>query len=383
MTDIQQLEYGNFHRKVVFVIDRVMHYHRATLAELERQLGLAGFQLVVLSSTDKTNASGRVADPRPAVSRQHYYHLIERQVGRFTIRYQRGMLQTIRSIRPSVVISTSHPGTISEWGLIKLKRQLGFKLIAWQCGYEYNPGALKNTVLGFFVPRFDHHLAYHTNAKQYALSHGALPAQVTVMHNTINEGSIVRIPKGEARSVLEARFSQLQGKKIVLYVGAVLEEKRLELVFDALSIMNRSDAVFVVVGDGPYLKTLQDRFEARSDALFVGRVIDGVGIYFDAAEVFVLPGTGGLAINEAMAHAVPVISGYADGSADDLVLHGETGFLLRKGSAEELAERLGTILDDGIRAVEMGLEGESRIRGTLSFRGFIDRIVSVITTEKQ
>lgn len=383
MNNTQTLENNDFRKTVVFVIDRVMHYHRATLAELERRLGSAGFQFVVLSSADKPNATGRVAESHPAVSRQHYYRLIERQVGRFTIRYQRGLLETIRTIRPSVVISTSHPGTISEWGLINLKRQLGFKLIAWQCGYEYNPGVLKKTVLGFFIPRFDHHLAYHTNAKQYALSHGARPAQVTVMHNTINEGSIVRLPKGDARGMLEATFVQIKGKKVVLYVGAVLEEKRLDVVVEALDIINRPDTIFVVVGDGPYLETLKDRYATRNDALFAGRVVEGVGIYFDAADVFVLPGTGGLAINEAMAHALPVISGYADGSADDLVLHGKTGYLLRKGSAEELAERLNAILGDGIKAAEMGLEGESRIRGTLSFHGFIDRIVSVITTQKQ
>ena len=49
--------------------------------------------------------------------------------------------------------------------------------------------------------------------------HRCRPAQVTVMHNTINEGSIVRLPKGDARGMLKATFVQIKGKKVVLYVG--------------------------------------------------------------------------------------------------------------------------------------------------------------------
>jgi glycosyltransferase involved in cell wall biosynthesis len=382
MTDIRLLE-NDIRKTVVFVMDRVMHYHRATFIELERQLALAGFRLILLSSLDRPDTSGRVADSRQVIPYQRYFRLTEHQVGRFTIRYQHGMLKAIRSIKPSIVISTCHVGTISEWGLITLKRRLGFRLIAWQCGYEYNPVQLKRAVLSFFIPCFDHHLAYHTNAKRYAILYGALPAQITVMHNTIDECSIVPIPKADARTALEERFPQIKGKKIILYVGAVLEEKRLELVFGALDIINRSDVIFVVVGDGPYLKTLKDRFGGRRDVLFAGRVVDKVGDYFDAADVFVLPGTGGLAINEAMAHALPVISGYGDGSADDLVVDGKTGFRLRQDSTEELAEKLVAVISNPIKAAEMGLEGEARIRKSLSFQHFIDRIMGVLTAQKQ
>ena len=54
--------------------------------------------------------------------------------------------------------------------------------------------------------------------------------------------------------------------------------------------------------------------------------------------MYVLPGTGGLGLNEAMAHGLPMIAGYADGSADDLVVDGETGYRLRSDSAGELAD---------------------------------------------
>ena len=43
------------------------------------------------------------------------------------------------------------------------------------------------------------------------------------------------------------------------------------------------------------------------------------------SNIFVLPGTGGLAINEAMAYGLPVICSEADGTEKDLVIKVERG----------------------------------------------------------
>lgn len=201
------------------------------------------------------------------------------------------------------------------------------------------------------------------------------------MHNTIDEQSIIAGNVNVARALLCCKHPELQGKKIVLYVGAVLSEKRLELVFDALAKLGRPDTAFLLVGDGPHLPILKAHYADRTDWVCTGSIIQGVGAYFDAADVFVLPGTGGLAINEAMAHCLPVISGYADGSADDLVVCGVTGFRLQQDSATELAERLNDLLSDPARAAAMGRAGEHRIRGHLSFKSFIHRVVNVLADQ--
>jgi glycosyltransferase involved in cell wall biosynthesis len=106
-----------------------------------------------------------------------------------------------------------------------------------------------------------------------------------------------------------------------------------------------------------------------------------VGIYFDAAEVYVLPGTGGLGINEAMAHSLPIISGYADGSADDLVIDGENGYRLRENTVEELVDRIGKILDEPETAAKMGRTSRAWITGKFSFQRFLDRVESALVAQ--
>ena len=366
---------------VVFVFDRVMHYHRATLSAIEARLGSFGIEFCVISSKDAPGATGRVAETANFVRNHGVFELRERNVSGFMLRRQLGLLLALKRLKPAVIVSAAHSGTLTEWQALLWARRNGVRRVAWQCGYEYNEGVLKSIVLSQFVPLFNFHLCYHTNAQRYALRHGARANQTLVMHNTIDECGIVVGDKQHAKAELVQRFPQLAGKKLILYVGAVLEEKRLELAFDALQRLGHSDATLLIVGDGPHLGVLKHRYADRSDWLSVGQVIQGVGVYFDAADVFVLPGTGGLAINEAMAHRLPVISGCADGSADDLVIDGVTGFRLREASAEALADRLREWLASPVRASEMGERAEQRIRGDLSFTSFIDRVVGVLAQQ--
>ena len=50
--------------------------------------------------------------------------------------------------------------------------------------------------------------------------------------------------------------------------------------------------------------------------------------YLSNADSFLLPGTGGLAINEAMAYGLPIISTIGDGTVIDLVFEGQNGYYL-------------------------------------------------------
>jgi glycosyltransferase involved in cell wall biosynthesis len=369
-------------RPIALVSDRVMHFNIATWQAVERRLAERGIEFHVLSSSEKAGSVGRVGESKAIVTNHHHFkELREWRVRGFMLRHQVGMLDLIKQIRPAVVMSGCHSGTFSEWQLLSWAQRNSARRVAWQCGYEYNPGWIKETVLSRFVPRFDFHLCYHTNAQKYALAHGARLEQTLVMHNTIDESLIVPLDPDEARAGLVAQYPALRGKKILLYVGAVLEEKRLEVVFEAMNLLNDPQIAFLIVGDGPHLEVLRQQYGGRSNWVGAGRVVEGVGRYFDAANAFVLPGTGGLAINEAMAHRLPLISGYADGSADDLVEDGQTGYRLVKGTPVELAEHLRAMLSDSQKAQAMGLEGERRIRGRFSFESFVKRVVDTLVAQ--
>lgn len=365
-------------KKIVFVFDRVAHYHKELFKTLDYRLPEVGFELHLLSGQSMASAKGRVGLLNPVVSKEQKYVFHEHRIGTYVLRRHVGVLERVREMSPDLVVVLSHVGNFSHWQLAKQKKQLGFKLVAWQCGYEYNPGRLKSFLLSNFIPKFDHHLAYHSNAKAYAIQHGSKPEQITLMHNTINEERIACIPKVQALELVRAAHPEIGQRRILLFVGAVLSEKRVEVIVDALDVMKREDAVLVVVGDGDHLPALKEYCRNRRDVVFTGSIVEGVGPYFDAAEVYLLPGTGGLGINEAMAHSLPIISGFADGSADDLVVDGENGYRLREGTSQELADRVQRVLENPAEAERMGRVSRDWITGKFAFKAFIDRIVNAL-----
>jgi glycosyltransferase involved in cell wall biosynthesis len=358
-----------------------MHYHLDLFRHLETRLATRGIELHLISGTLPDQETGRVAVTEKVIPLERKFLLHDKKVGRFVFRLAFGYLKMVRELRPDVVVCPAHPGDLGHWRLIALKKHLNFKLVAWQCGYEYNPGKLKRRLLRHFVPGFDFHLAYHSNARRYALENGAREDQVEVTHNTINEEKFVITEKQEALAMLRQIHPEIGGRRIVLYVGAVLIEKQLERILEAMARLAGNDAVLMIVGDGPHLPMLRTATAGRKDVVFAGQVIEGVGIYFDAAEVYVLPGTGGLGINEAMAHSLPIISGYADGSADDLVVDGENGYRLNEHTIEELQDRIQRILDDPAMATRMGEKSREWITGKFSFQKFLERLEEVLVKQ--
>ena len=365
-------------KKVLFIFDRVAHYHRDLFKTLEQTLPEQEMELHLLSGATPKSAMGRTGLRETIVRNEYKYQFREFQISTYTLRHTVGVFEHIQEIKPDVVLCMGHVGNATHWKLTQLKKVLGFKLMAWQCGYEYNPGRAKSFLLRRFVPRFDHHLAYHSNARDYALAHGARPDQVTLMHNTINEERITLMPKADARQLLVQRHPDIGSRKILLFVGAVLAEKRIEVILGALDRLRRPDVVFVLVGDGDHLPVIRAACADRQDVVLTGSIVEGVGPYFDAAEVYLLPGTGGLGINEAMAHSLPIISGFADGSADDLVVDGENGYRLRDGTAEEMAVRIALILDHPATAEIMGKTSREWITGKFAFTAFIGRIKTAL-----
>lgn len=367
-----------------------MHYHIATFQEMERRLEDQGGEFILVSGQKNEKETGRVGISERIV-RQHVFIPYNEWIwGTYTLRSQPALPSLIERIAPDVVIVMGHVGSLTYWRLGKLAKKLGFKYVTWQCGYEYNSGLLKHEMTKRFFELFDHHLAYNTNAKKYLMSNGVSSSRITVIHNTINEQEISLLPRDKARQMVIDELQFPQDRPIILYVGAILAEKRLEVLIDAVRrLAPRISASLIVVGDGPALDDLKSASADLEYVRYPGRVVDGVGRFFDAADVFVLPGTGGLAINEAMAHGLPVISAFADGSARDLITDGVNGYVLsfavptqettelpgEVARAEEIALRLENILSDPENWSLMGAASRDLITTKYSFTAFIERIL--------
>ncbi len=271
---------------------------------------------------------------------------VELAVGPYTVRYQAGAWRAIRQFRPDVLVLLGMVGNLSNWLLLFWARATGRRVIVWACGWEpQRPGSLalwiKQRVLRAFFSLTDRSLLYSTKGRDYIAACGVNPQRLRVCFNGIEIDELLR---DEARVLAEAHALRRslvgEGDFVFLYVGGLLDEKRVDLLIDSFASLRSADdrLCLWIVGDGPANATLKERVATRGlkGVRFFGRIIDGVDAYFAAADVFVLPGLGGLAFNQAMFWRTPCIGSEADGTEDDLVIHGQTGFRFVKGELASL-----------------------------------------------
>ncbi len=156
-----------------------------------------------------------------------------------------------------------------------------------------------------------------------------------------------------------------------LAVGSLKKQKGYEDLFKALKLMDKTNSEFylAVVGNGYYRseeavhKKQVKELDLAEKIIFIGHS-DHVPAYMAAADALVLSslweGLPGV-VMEAMASELPVVA-TAVGGTPELVVDGETGYLVSPGKPDELGRALSRIteLPEGERRA-MGKAGRSRV----------------------
>jgi glycosyltransferase involved in cell wall biosynthesis len=96
--------------------------------------------------------------------------------------------------------------------------------------------------------------------------------------------------------------------------------------------------------------------------------------------VFVLPGLGGLAINDAMICRRAVICSSADGSEKDLIEDGVTGYIIPESLFSEaiLVDKILSVISDEKVNVEMGEKAYLRYMKMATFEKMVNNFEEAI-----
>lgn len=161
---------------------------------------------------------------------------------------------------------------------------------------------------------------------------------------------------------LRDHYGLPRGRPLILSVGRLSPEKRVDVLLDAAARLTR-DAQLAIAGTGPDeagLRARAGRLGLTGRVCFLGFVPgpDLPGLY-RLADVFAIASEAelqSLTTMEAMATGLPVVA--ADRYAlAELISHGRNGFLASPGRSEEFAAWLDILVaDSGLRA---GLAAES------------------------
>lgn len=263
------------------------------------------------------------------------------------------LLETLKSLERGAVIFYYHNVTPPElWGA-----QVGLEELAQgqAAVAKYAPYAdLIVTVSPF-------------NAEELISAHGVAAERIRVLPLAV---PLDQFKPGPADLELVRRH-QLAGKRVLLYVGRVAGNKRVDLLVEALAKIKDEfpNAVLLVVGDhesNPAFHEVVTKIRARADALgvtsdviFTGRVAD-LPPYYRLADLYVCASLHegfGVPLVEAMASGVPVVA--TNAGAQPWVA-GDAALLAKAGDAGDLAALIRSVLGDDTRHGELVQRGLKR-----------------------
>jgi glycosyltransferase involved in cell wall biosynthesis len=281
--------------------------------------------------------------------------------------YQRGLIDWLENWNPDALIVEANARYLSTPSAVQWMHRRKRPVIGWGLGSPPVSGFRKQRRLSF-ISQFDAMIAYSQRGAEEYAALGFPREKIFVAYNSVSRAPI---------SVPEHRPETVDCFNI-LFVGRLQVRKRIDYLLKACAQLE-SKPRLVIVGDGPEREELESLAkEIYPSAEFIGaRHGAELEPYFTEADLFVLPGTGGLAVQEAMSYGLPVIVAQGDGTQADLVRN-ENGWQIPPDDFEALLSTMKDALSDVARLREMGEESYRIVREEINIEKMVETFVQAL-----
>lgn len=286
--------------------------------------------------------------------------------------YQRGLIDWLTKWNPDALIIEANFRYLSSNAALDWMHQRGRPIIGWGLGAPAGRGPL-SALRGRFLRRFDVMIAYsQRGAEQYAAC--GIPAEkIFVAPNAVAPAPTHPLP---------TRADSFGPRPVVLFVGRLQPRKRIPSLLRACAELPEPlQPRLVVIGDGPERKNLEALAASIYPAAEFLGALHGPALapHFAAADLFALPGTGGLAVQEAMSYGLPVIVARGDGTQDDLV-RPTNGWQIPPDDDAALATTLREALSDVSGLRRMGAESYRIVAEEINLEKMVGVFVNVLNS---
>lgn len=287
---------------------------------------------------------------------------------------QPGLIDWLKQEQPDALIVEANPRYLSTRKAIAWMHAQGRPVLGWGLGAPPLNGALaglRTRARNRLVASLDGLIAYSRHGASEYAALGLLPAErIFTAPNAVAPPPSHHAPE---RGPLTPPLS-------ILFVGRLQARKRVDLLIRACAALPEGlQPRLTIIGNGPARAAFEAAAGNSPAITFTGEMHGpALAREFEKADLFVLPGTGGLAIQEAMSYALPVIVAEGDGSQEDLV-RPENGWLIPPGDLSALTKTLYEALSDH-RLREKGLAGRRIVAEEINLHAMADRFIEAVHT---
>jgi teichuronic acid biosynthesis glycosyltransferase TuaC len=297
-----------------------------------------------------------------AVPKKYFYPVTGFSYSRFVYEY------AIKNIKPEPDLIHAHFSYPDGYGMMKLAKKWKVPLVISALGtierkvaYEGSYTSKQIIDAMNFANKI---LSVSEDLKLHIVNLGINEEKVHVVPNGVDTRKFKPAGKAHARDLLNLP----QDKNIVLFVGALRKIKGVDYLIEAAkNFVNTNTDLFMVGRDDGLRKNLEKRAQELKIAdriRFIGPVNhEDVPLWISAADIMVLPSLSEGRPNvvlEALACEVPVVATDV-GGIPELMVDGETGYLVPAKNPVELSRKINKLLEDKSQREYMGKLGRKSI----------------------
>jgi len=273
-------------------------------------------------------------------------------------------------------ITTFVPGRLRQKRTVYWSEELGW-------GRKNIKQQISSIIKRYVAKNCDVLIVPGTKHREYFINLGVREEKIIIAPNA----SDIRL-RSEANTIDIRKELGLTNQRVALYVGRLIRRKGVEDLIWAFSQTN-PDSVLIIVGQGEMrkqLESLANELGIGNRVIFEGFVSeDMLPRYYRSANVCVVPSRGegmldpwAFVVNEAMHYGVPVIATTAVGAAHDMVINGETGYMVPEGDIASLTDALNAVLDDRTLSNNMGNNAMKLEQEAFSYSRMVDAFRTAI-----
>ncbi len=187
-----------------------------------------------------------------------------------------------------------------------------------------------------------------------------------------------RIKNLEEESAIRSKLG-ISAPKVVGMVGKFTDKKDYQAFILAAKrlLAKRNDVVFVTIGDGKNLNACK-KLAVDPNILFLGnqQQVESIINVFDVGVLATFTEGISNSIMEYMALAKPVVATDGGGTSE-IIIDKETGFLVKQGDVNDLADHIEMLLNDEPLSHDMGNRGKERLQEVFNLEKMTHQMVAL------
>ncbi len=200
----------------------------------------------------------------------------------------------------------------------------------------------------------------------------------------ISKEKLCYIPNGISITPIDPKERSINRSYNFVSLGRLVEQKNYSFLIEVIKDIPKDfDYKLYIAGDGPLYNHLKKTIECYNltDRVFLLGYVEDVYKILRKGHCFILPSVWEffpISVLEAMSVSLPVIASNV-GGMEDLVDHGENGFLCPVNDKEKFLESMIYLIKNKEKALQMGEKGFQKVKKFFSISKIADKIFDVYT----